>query len=301
MKFPKDFIEAWKRFRELRKNPEIAKLLDEDTAKMSFAQMWFIFGRVEPAEDSYLISFHNHSDGNNYALEQIARVAAKRGYKVFGVSDHNRDDKFNEKRVIYFPFGDGIYLVRGNEVGCYKNGKAQGDILTVGYNGRIPSFEPLEDIVQRAKEQDSIIIATTPFNELMGGIGEEKLSQIIPYLHAIEVFNATSNMAFLRYADALAKIFAQKFGITGIYDEDAHTLDEIGLAGFSISKRHLPSLRMPPEEIECSPQVLINELKTALSQGNVANNQGHYMPLASVSYPAKSKTLSHKQAILKPK
>ena len=301
MKFPSDIYKAREFYRRVKANPQTARFLNVDKERMSLVQKLFAHGRVTKHSQYYLVSFHNHSDGNDESLEEIALVAAQRGYKIFGVSDHNRDDKFEGKRVVYFPFYGGVYLVRNMEIRCHKDGHSEGDILVVGHKEHIHPFRPLEDTVEQALEQDAIVIATTPFNTFMGGMGEQQLHKIRDRIHAIEVFNATSNMWPFTYADAEAKAFAQKYGITGIYDEDAHCLSEIGLAGFSVNKNLLRSLDQKPEEIVNLPQTLIGELRRVLTEDGKVINHGYYMPLFSTLFPTKFRTLGHKKAVLKPK
>ncbi len=186
MKIPRDLIRAKSEFDSVVGNAHLKDLVPQERTP------WFSGKELIVLPHRHLISLHNHSDGRDYSLEQIARAGAEKGFKILGVTDHNSDEKFEGKRLLHFDFGRGIYLLRGMEARCYEDGNMQGDVLLAGYDGKIEPFRPLEETVRKCVEQGGIVIATTPFNFTMGGIGRGLLASIAEHLTAIEILNSTS-------------------------------------------------------------------------------------------------------------
>jgi hypothetical protein len=287
----------------------------------------------------------------NCGLEEMAKTASERGYKIFAVTDHNSDAKFAGEMIKYYPQHD-IYLVRGKENRCKNilsialpNGQTEilkddekmlseirreqisqlgeldaekvkieraeyNDMILLGYHDHIDSFRPLVRTMKEAREKGAIVIATSPFNNSAKGLHKRRLenSAVLQNLDAMEILNADSGFGWLCYSDIRACKFSRDNNLPGIFVNDAHTLREIGLAGFGVKKTYAPFEAEPnltlenylknPRRIADNPPEFIEALRGIL-QNRAFTNQGRYIPLFSIGYADKRQTLSHKHAILR--
>jgi len=319
MRIPGDIFKAWRHRNQcVIDSWDLGKRLQ--TQKQSWISRYLRYKRLRPEPGYHYVSLHNHSDSMGYDLEEIAWEGFKRDYSVLGVTDHNDDSKFEGKRVKCFRFGDQrwdwIALVRGAELRGYQDGEMQGDLVCLGYEGEIEPFQTVDEIARQCVRQGGFVIATNPLNPFMGGIGAAKLLDILPYVTAVEIMNA-SNLGFFRYADVMAEMFCEVHRmpepagkrdlihavneeIPVIKEQDAHVLDEIGIAGFGVPEVSLSALPAGPSYVELNPQILIRQLEYVIKQGYHCNF-GNYIPILSLFLkPDKIKSMSHKYCRLRP-
>jgi predicted metal-dependent phosphoesterase TrpH len=297
----KDYFEARRKFSDLVHSPEYADSVREHIVDKN-SSFCYKYAEAGPNED--MVTLHTHSDGWNYELEDIARVSARRGIKVNGITDHSDDRKFNGKRLLFWPYLGGVILLRGMEI---RSGEVRGDfrdLIVVGYKGTLKPFKKLEDTLKDAKDKEAIIIGTSIGNRAAKGIESEKVLEFKDYFDAIEILDSSTGAKCFRYYDIKAAEFARKQGIPGVYSNDSHTLREIGLAGFGITKEKLKFPVMTEGEVQDwinsgGDDEFIKNLKR-LIKTNQFTNYGNYMPAFSLAYPDKFRTLDHRFAILNP-
>jgi len=326
MKIPKDILDARREFRSIRRSPKYKDILEQYYKNAQ--RPWFVYRHIKAKPDEVLISLHDHSDGIDCSLEDIARRGAEAGYKIIGVTNHNSDQKFSGERVLYFDFGSGIYLVKGKENRCIEDAtkKDEGkDIILIGYENHVDPFMPIEKTLDSAKKNKGIIIVTSGFNRPSHGFGLFELDRYLEYFDAIETMNPCSGLSCFNYSDILSIDFARKNSLAGIYGDDAHTLDEIGLAGWAVKKDVLPFLddagfikdsRVISDHgrainnadvlvegirnILYDPQMIVSSHGKPMEGSKGIFNYGNFMPKLSLMYPIKFPTLSHKHAVLQP-
>lgn len=315
MKFPQKVRMVRKDFKKIA---SVLKYQSDLKETLAWNKNPFIFyKRIEPVADEFLCSFHNHADGGNYELEDIARIGAINGYRVMAVTNHRRDYQFEGNRVIYNKDFD-IYLIRGMECRCeesiehpkikkrfsirnlqYKPMEVHGeenDVIVVGYEGNMRDFQPFQETVKRAREQKALVIMTALGNKPSKGPSIEQVMPVLDCFDAIEVFDS-NHLGYLAGYDVVAKHFAKKHNIAGIYANDAHTLNEIGCAGVGFRDEDFNFLD-DPEQVINNPEILIEGIRNSLKTGKFTN-YGYHLPWFSIVYPSKILSLL-RDAIIRP-
>jgi predicted metal-dependent phosphoesterase TrpH len=283
--------------KKVLKDPQYAALAAEYMD--SEIRPFFTYRYAAPLEGHFNFSLHNHSDGKHnhecMPLEEIARVAAYRGYDVIGITNHHEDESFGKDRIKSFEFVFGekskrIYLIKGVENRSLFRGMPK-DIVFLGYEGKVDSTRCIEDNVKQMQKQGGIVIATSSFNEPFYGLDKSQLDEILPYIDAIEVFNSASSLSVFTYADIMAKDYAIKNKKAMITANDAHVLPEYGLTMDSVRKEDFPILSSEPINILAHQAEFIDALKQLFHSGKTIRNKGYYIPLMSVIHPKKHVTL----------
>lgn len=163
---------------------------------------------------------HCHSQYSRDSLSKIEgliRVAKQRNIDRLAITDHNTIEGALRARDI-----DPDLIVVGEEILTTK-----GELLAFYVNAQVPSgLEPMQAI-ERLKKQDAFISVSHPFDRLRHGWNLADLQEIIPYIDAIEVFNARS---FPKKINQQALTFAADHQLAGTAGSDAHTLAEVGMA-----------------------------------------------------------------------
>ena len=85
-------------------------------------------------------------------------------------------------------------------------------------------IEPLE-VIQRAKERGSVVVAPHPFHNFRHGIGKRK--DVLKKVDAIESINSKY---VLRHSNLMAERFAKTFKIPMVGGSDSHSPSTIGMA-----------------------------------------------------------------------
>lgn len=120
-----------------------------------------------------------------------------------------------------------IKIFRGNEITTN-----QGDILIFGYEGEIPDVITIQELHQRVKEVEGLMIAAHPFRGfLLFGIGQLQMTvdkacerRVFQYVDAVEIKNNKLNDD----ENNMAYQVSQRLGLPGTAGSDAHRIDEIG-------------------------------------------------------------------------
>jgi predicted metal-dependent phosphoesterase TrpH len=315
MKFPQDIHKIRKDFKELKQKLEYRQDLKDALAWRNNPLLFY--KQVEPDANQFLCSLHNHTDGGNYELEDIARVGAINGYRIMAVTNHRRDYQFEGNRVLYNKDFD-IYLIRGMECRCEENLEhkrirkrfslrklqykfeeehgEENDVILVGYRDSIKDFQPFEETIRLAREQNALIIGTAVGNRYAKGPSIKRMLSIKDYFDAVEIFDSNHVLKMAAF-DVIAKHFAMNNNLAGIYANDAHTLREIGCAGIGLFEKDYMFLDNPMEVVN-NPDLLIEALRNSLRQSRFTN-YGYKVPIFSFLYPSKAISLV-RDAIIRP-
>lgn len=157
----------------------------------------------------------NQSDGKASPLE-IIHIAQDRGLGAISITDH---DTFSGSTLaLKFSKNYGILLLIGAEVRT-----DYGDILLY-CEKEVNYYRKLDLLVEKAHEENCLIVPAHPFDLMKLGIGE----LIYEYRDwdAIEVWNASSTKGANYKAIEAAKILNKP----GIANSDAHVPEEVGSA-----------------------------------------------------------------------
>lgn len=170
------------------------------------------------------VELHCHSEYSKDSLnklEDLIRIAHKRGIQKLAITDHNNIDGALKAKEL-----DPDLIIIGEEILTSK-----GELLVFFLKEVIPKgLEPMVAIEQ-LKNQGAFISVSHPYDRLRHGWELEDLEMITPYIDAVEVFNAR---CFSKDLNEDAKIYAFKHNLFGTVGSDAHTLMEVGRATLSL-------------------------------------------------------------------
>ena len=104
----------------------------------------------------------------------------------------------------------------------------QGEILGYFMTEWVPpNLSPLETI-KRLRDQGAVISVSHPFDQTRTSQwNKDQLTAIVPYIDAIEVFNAR---CMTQKPNQQADAFAREYGLAGTAGSDAHSIWEVGRA-----------------------------------------------------------------------
>jgi predicted metal-dependent phosphoesterase TrpH len=165
------------------------------------------------------VDFHAHTSASKDSLASPARLlAASRALSRLVVTDHNTiagavaAQRLDPERII---IGEEIMTTHGELLAAYVTEDVP------------PGLSPQETI-RRLRGQGAFISVAHPFDTLRRGHWElADLLEIIPFVDAIEVFNAR---CMKPDANRLAAEFAREHNLPGTAGSDAHTAPEVGRA-----------------------------------------------------------------------
>ncbi|GAB4493189.1 MAG: hypothetical protein Fur0016_25010 [Anaerolineales bacterium] len=173
--------------------------------------------------DKYRVEFHCHTIYSKDSLvepRQLVEAARRKGIDRLIVTDHNSIGGALEAQKIAPEL-----VIVGEEILT-----TQGEFLAAFVRQEIPAgLKPLE-VIHRLKEQGAFISVSHPLDP-MRGWQREHLLEILPYMDALEVFNARCIDG--KFNDD-ARALAREHGIPGIVGSDAHTLMELGRATLTV-------------------------------------------------------------------
>jgi predicted metal-dependent phosphoesterase TrpH len=154
--------------------------------------------------------------------ERLLETARAKGIGKLAITDHSQVDGAFEAHVL-----DPDLVIISEEV--YTS---QGELLAYFVKERIPpGLEPMEAI-QRLRDQGSVISVAHPLDPLRGGAWQETaLREILPYVDALEIFNART---VGKGANERAMELAKEAGLPGTAGSDAHSYLEVGTAGLRL-------------------------------------------------------------------
>jgi predicted metal-dependent phosphoesterase TrpH len=205
--------------------------------------------------------FHCHTvcslDSSN-RLPQLLETARARGLSRLAITDHNKIGcalKAHEMAPDLVVVGEEI-LTRG------------GELLGYFLQEEIPArLSPLETI-ERLKKQGAFIAVPHPFDIRRHGWKMETLLEILPYVDALEVFNAR---CLRRALNDKALAFAREHQKLMQAGSDAHSLVELGLATVE-----LPAFTNADE--------LREAMKSARINGQLLSPWDHFKASAAVGF-----------------
>jgi predicted metal-dependent phosphoesterase TrpH len=166
-----------------------------------------------------LVDFHTHTCYSNDSLTTPAKLietARRKGIDRVAVTDHNTI----EGALIAVELDPELVIV-GEEIET-----TEGEILAFYVKDEIQPGLPPMDVIQRLREQDAFISISHPFDPTRkGGWRVEALLEIVPYIDAIETFNARVLFPWYNWR---CDRFAQEQGLPSTHGSDAHAAFEIG-------------------------------------------------------------------------
>lgn len=165
------------------------------------------------------LEFHCHSIFSKDSLTtplKLVQAARRKGIDRLVVTDHNTIRGAIEAKKI-----DPELVVIGEEILT-----TQGEILAAFVSEEIPAKLQPREAIRRLRDQGAFISVSHPFDERRGW-KEQDLLEIIPFVDAIEVFNAR---CFLSSYNQRAAEFAHEHHLLGTTGSDAHTVRELGRA-----------------------------------------------------------------------
>lgn len=175
------------------------------------------------------VDFHCHtaaSEDSDIQLGDLISECDHKGIQKLAITDHNRIDGALEA-VNRWP----SRIIPGVEIMT-----SLGELIAYYVRAPIePGLTPLETI-QALKAQGAVISVSHPFDRWRnGGWKMPWLLEILPYLDAIEIFNAHC-ISYL--PNRQAQIFARRHQQVGTAGSDAHSSHEIGAAGLTLEDFH---------------------------------------------------------------
>ena len=167
------------------------------------------------------VEFHCHTIYSKDSLatpHQVVEICRRKGIDRVMITDHNRIEGALVAQSI-----DPERIIIGEEIMT-----TQGELLAAFVKEVIPPrLEPMEAI-ERLRAQGAFISVSHPFDALRSGHWEtEDLLAIVPYIDAIETFNARCMQSSF---NSEAQTFAQEHGLLCTAGSDAHALFEYGKA-----------------------------------------------------------------------
>ncbi len=166
------------------------------------------------------VEFHCHTEFSKDSLTPVPQlIAAARasGVDRLVVTDHNNIGGALRARELAPEL-----VIVGEEILTTR-----GELLAAFVQEEIPrKLEPMEAI-RRLRDQGAFISVSHPFDRRRQGWALDDLKAIVPYIDAIEVFNARCQWSGL---NKLAADFARANNLPGTAGSDGHTPQEIGRA-----------------------------------------------------------------------
>jgi predicted metal-dependent phosphoesterase TrpH len=132
--------------------------------------------------------------------------------KAAAITDHNTTKGYHKTRKLASAYHD-ILIIPGIEVTT-----TEGDIIILGVTGPPPKPWTPENIIDYAKEQNSITIAAHPYRAY--GLGDQAKNYDFD---AIETLNGISTPQANKTAQKLAKVM----NLPGVAGSDAHRTNEM--------------------------------------------------------------------------
>lgn len=154
--------------------------------------------------------------------ERLLETARSKGIERLAITDHSEVEGAREAQAL-----DPDLVIVGEEV--YTT---QGEMLAYFIDEWIPpGLEPM-DAIRRMRDQGAVISVAHPLDPFRGGAWQEPaLREILPYVDALEIFNART---VGKGANERAQELAAEVGLPGTAGSDAHAYVEVGTAGLRL-------------------------------------------------------------------
>ncbi len=168
------------------------------------------------------VDFHCHTIYSKDSLtrpEQLLTTCQRKGIDRVVITDHNTIAGALQAQKL-----DPVRFIVGEEIKT-SNGS---EILAAYVKEEIPKGLAPMEAIERLRQQDAFISVSHPFDRLRKGHWElEALLEILPYVDALETFNARCLDAGF---NSQAQEFARQHNLPGTAGSDAHTVMEVGSA-----------------------------------------------------------------------
>lgn len=195
------------------------------------------------------VELHCHTRASVDSLVTVERYlnrCRKMGIDKIAITDHNQIKAALEAKNMAPEM-----VIVGEEIQT-----SQGELLGYFMSEWVPPGLDPKDTIQRLRDQGAVISIPHPFDPFRSkdwGTGD--LEAIVPYIDAVETFNAR---CFGNKANLDAAFFAIKHGLLMTAGSDAHTLDELGAAtlvmpDFNEAESFKAGLGMAQQITELSP------------------------------------------------
>jgi len=167
-----------------------------------------------------IADFHIHTKYSSDSCTEPKNIldrARKLNFNVLGITDHNTTEGAIKTKKI----AKDILILVGQEIAT-----EQGDVIVFGTEETLKGS--LFDIIDKARENDLLIILPHPFDRFRNSVGKlskYELKEISRKIHAIEVFNSR---CLLNKFNEEAQKFSKENNISGVAGSDSHILNEIG-------------------------------------------------------------------------
>ena len=191
---------------------------------------------------NYKVDFHCHTLFSKDSLTQLANLVRTIRRRELGrviITDHNTITGAVAARVL-----DPELIIVGEEIKTTR-----GEILAAYVTKEIPPDLSPQETINRLQDQEAFISVSHPFDIRSGAWALDDLLEIVPFVDAIEVFNAR---CMKPGANQEALRFAYEHNLPGTAGSDAHAAFELGTACME-----LPQFDGP------------DELRKVISQGTV--------------------------------
>ncbi len=167
----------------------------------------------------FKVDLHIHTTNSDGLTkpEDVVKIAKRVGLSGVAVTDHNFLTNIKKD--------ESILVILGEEITT-----KEGHILALGISEEIERDLPLEETIDRIKEQGALAVAAHPFDKFRKGVGD--LVYKVDF-DAIETLNARSIFPTF---NSRARKAALKLKIPQVGGSDAHADDQIGRAYTIITK-----------------------------------------------------------------
>ncbi len=167
------------------------------------------------------VELHLHTCGSEDSLVKVDRLLAhceRIGLDKVAITDHN---SIEQAKIAHQKYPDRVII--GEEIET-----TQGEILGYFMKEWVPPHLSPMETIKRLRDQGAVISVSHPFDiHRSSPWTEDQLTAIVPYIDAIEVFNAR---CMTQKPNQQADAFAREHGLSGTVGSDAHSIWEVGRA-----------------------------------------------------------------------
>ncbi len=159
-----------------------------------------------------------YSDGEASAKE-LVDAAVRNGLKVLSITDHNSFMGSIKASEYIREHNIEMILLYGNELRT-----VEGDVLVYCIQPlQLP--KTLDELLDKAREENCIVVPAHPFDIFRKGIGKDVLERIVDDISGIECFNADA----LSFFNKKAFKYALEHGKSCMAGSDAHIKEYVGV------------------------------------------------------------------------
>jgi predicted metal-dependent phosphoesterase TrpH len=173
-----------------------------------------------PNPSGYRVDFHCHTSFSRDSLttpQALVKSCLRKGLGRIAVTDHNTIAGALEAYLL-----DPIHVIVGEEIMT-----TGGELLAAFVKENVPAGLSPRAAIENLRDQGAFISVSHPFDTLRhGSWGLDDLIAILPFVDAIEAFNAR---CMLPDANQRAGLFAANHSLAMTAGSDAHATFELGM------------------------------------------------------------------------